>query len=155
LSPDERWLLAQALVLLPLTFAGVYTLGVSRWQRVLARVMLRRGDSGFDAHLPGKSSTVLSDSQATAQRARLIARLVKTAAQHGLYHATCLPQSLVLWTLLSRNGVDSQIRFGARKEEGQLQAHAWVECFGIALNEEGDVHQRFPPLEELTASTIN
>jgi|SRR6266404_6365388 len=151
LSAAERWMLAQTLVLLPLTQGGVYSLGVSRWQAVLARLALRRRNSGPDAHLAPKRSSedsiALAGEEATNQRARAIARLVKIAAHHGLYRARCLPQSLVLWSLLRQNGIESEIRFGIRKEEGQLHAHAWVECLGIALNEDRDVTLDFVLLE--------
>ena len=159
LSADERWLLAQMLVLLSLTLAGIYMLGISRWQTVLARLTGRRRKSGSDAHSVNgslsKVSISLRDEDATSQRARAIARLMRIAASHGLYRASCLHQSLVLWSLLRRNGIASEIRFGARKEEGELEAHAWVECHGIALNEEGDLRRRFAPFEKLVATTIN
>ena len=77
------------------------------------------------------------------QNARATMRMVRAAAWHGPYHATCLPQSITLWWLLLRQGIESDLRFGARKEEGQLEAHAWVEFKGLPLNETERVRQRF------------
>lgn len=140
LSGEQRWLLAQALLLLPLTFCGVHILSVSRWQRLLIRLAKLRKPSGPDLNS-------LRDEKATIQHAREVARIVDIAARRGVYQANCLQQALVLKFLLRRDCIDSEICFGARKEEGQLQAHAWVKCRGIALNEERDVSQYFSPFE--------
>lgn len=140
LSAQERWLLAQALVLLPLTVAAVRAFGVRRWQRVLAK-LTRFKKSSYPTY------------QTSRQRAPAIARIVRIAAQHGFHNANCLPQSLVLWSLLRSNGMESEIRFGARKGERELEGHAWVECFGVALNEEGNVNQRFSRFEGIAFPT--
>lgn len=157
LSWHERRLLAQALVLLPLTFFGVYAVGVKRWQRVLNRLSPFREVSGPNSNVPrkpnpgGRHSTKHSiaprNDHAASERARAIARMVRIAAEHGVYRANCLQQSLVLSCLLRSESIESEIRFGARKEGSQLQAHAWVECFGVAINEEDDGCQRFFPFE--------
>jgi hypothetical protein len=151
LSADERWLLAQALVLLPLTFAGVYALGVGRSQRLLTRVA-RCGKRCYGNSLvsemgSGKESKVFRGDEASAERASVIARIVQNAAYHGLYRVNCLPQALVVQFLLMRNDIESKVRFGARKEDGRLLAHAWVECQGIALNEAKDACKPFLPLD--------
>ena len=135
LSADQRWLLAQALVLLPLTLLGVYAVGVKRWQRALDRLFAGRRST--------KHSVAIGNDEAASERARLIARMVRIAAEYGIYRANCLQQSLVLWWLLRRESIESEIRFGARKEESQLQAHAWVVVGGRALNEDNGVHQTF------------
>ena len=130
-------------MLLPLTFWGVYALGVSRWQRFLTRL------ASF-----GTASNRNSLRDVAASEVSEVARAVKIAAERGLFQANCLQQTLVLWCLLRRNHIESEIRFGARKQEGQVQAHAWVEVGGVALNEDDGVHERFSPLDELAASKI-
>ena len=138
LSANERSLLTQALILLPLTFCGVYALGVSRWCRFLGQL------ASLPIALNRNSSH--ADTEAIAE-AQAIARIVKIAAEQGIYQAKCLQQTLVLWCLLRRNHIESDIRFGARKAGGELQAHAWVEVSGIALNEDSDVCVHFSPLK--------
>ncbi len=96
---------------------------------------------------PRRSSPPLT----TGLSPQTTARLVRIAAEHGLYRAKCLEQSLVLRRLLQRQGIDARIVFGARKEEEQMQAHAWVEVNGVALSEDNGVHQDFSPLDELFA----
>ena len=136
--------------MLPVTALSIKLLGVQRWQHAL-RLTQNVGSSSVGNSL--NAGPAIFSSELTTQEPRQIARLVKAAANHGLYRANCLEQSLVLWWLLKRNGVESKIRFGARKEEEQLQAHAWVECLGIALNEDRGVDQRYAPFAVVTGSS--
>ena len=147
LSANERRLLAQALVLLPLTFCGVYALGVSRWQRFLMRLASFGTTSNRSSNRTSAlRSHLISEDARASEQAKAIARAVKIAAERGLFHANCLQETLVLWCLLRRNHIESEIRFGARKHEGRVQAHAWVELNGVALNEASDVCLHFSPL---------
>jgi len=131
LSRDERQLLAQAGMLLPLTLAGVRAFGVGRWQSVLAKL----------AKIGKKHPARSYAGEAISSKAAQIATMVNVAAQHGIFRVHCLERSLVLWSLLARNGVESEVRYGARKENGQIQGHAWVEIDGVVLND--DEHQDF------------
>jgi len=80
--------------------------------------------------------------------AKVIARMVAVAAGHGIYRSNCLKQSLVLWWLLGRRGIHSEIKIGINRDGAEpLEAHAWVECGGQALNETEDVQQRFSAFE--------
>lgn len=54
---------------------------------------------------------------------------------------------MVLWFILRRRGVAAEMRFGARKAAARLEAHAWVECMNVALNEEQGEHLHFLPFE--------
>ena len=122
-------------------------LGVSRWHRFLAQLASLGTTSGSKTIRALASERTLAISDATAiEQAIAIARIVKIAAEKGTYQARCLQQTLVLWCLLRRNNLESEIRFGARKQAGELQAHAWVEVGGVALNEESDVCMHFSPL---------
>ena len=57
------------------------------------------------------------------------------AARHHLYPMTCLRRSLALQWLLSRQGLDTVLQFGVRREQGNLQAHAWLEYQGQVIGE--------------------
>lgn len=133
LTRSERRWLAKALLLLPLTALGLRLVGFKRCQTALARL----------APVNGAHPTERADS--LMRQARAAARMVSVAARYGPYRATCLRQSLTLWWLLRRQGIASDLCFGARKEAGRVEAHAWVELQGVALNEAQDVHQRFAP----------
>lgn len=129
LSWRQRWILVQSLALLPFMALGMRLLGFKRSQKLLSSfVTAARPTIEVHAAIP---------------QARSIAKLVGAAARNGLYRASCLPQSLTLWWLLRRRGIESQLRIGVRKVAGELEAHAWVECQGQVLNDGADVHQRF------------
>jgi hypothetical protein len=131
LSPAERRLLAQALVLLPLTALALWLVGFRRWQAALARWAPLGTPPGGDE----------------VERGRAAARLVDAAARRGVYRATCLPRSLVLWCLLRRRGIDADLRIGVRKEAGEFQAHAWVEYRGAVLNDAAAVPEQYASFE--------
>jgi hypothetical protein len=146
LSRDEKLLLLQALIALPLTKAALPLVGLKRWQKTLSSICRKNqpGDvsspaSFFVPHL----NVPLRAQGNELQRARAVARIVKAASSHGPVTGNCLQQSVVLWWLLRRNAIASEIMFGARREDGEFQAHAWVECFGRPLNEATDVHNDY------------
>jgi hypothetical protein len=39
--------------------------------------------------------------------------------------------------------VESQLRIGVRLNQGRLDAHAWVECEGVPVNDRPDVGAQF------------
>jgi Transglutaminase-like superfamily len=53
---------------------------------------------------------------------------------------------VLLW-LLNRRGIPARLRIGVRKEEGELEAHAWIESGGVVLNDTADVSERYRPFE--------
>ena len=58
----------------------------------------------------------------------------------------CLPRTVVLWTLLRRLGIDSDLRIGVRGDtHAEFQAHAWLEWNGEVLNDAGDVARQYLP----------
>jgi hypothetical protein len=131
LPPADRWLLAQALALLPLTALALRVVGFNRWQTALARLA------------PVQGGATAGDEADILRRARAATRLVEAAARHGPFRAACLPRSLALWWLLRRRGIDTDLRIGVRKEAGRFEAHAWVELWGLVLNDTTDVRHRF------------
>jgi hypothetical protein len=136
LSWSERALFLQALWLLPLTALAVRCVGFKRWHSILASLVPPE-------ETPAKKcldSSQLPEAKATA-------RLMRAAAQHGLYPANCLEQSLALWWLLRRRGIESHLRIGVRKAARQLEGHAWVEVAGAALDEPQDSQRAYVPFE--------
>jgi hypothetical protein len=133
LPPGDRWLLFQAVLLLPVVHIALLLLGYSRLRRVLEKL----------APLRASQESV---SEARRQSAREIARIVSIAAQHGFYKATCLRRSLLVWWLLRRQGIESQLDFGVRMVDGKLEAHAWVEYNGMVVNDSENVRQDFQTL---------
>lgn len=73
----------------------------------------------------------------------LTVSMVHAAVRHGFGHPSCLEESLVLWYLLGRQGIDSALRIGIRKDGGNFGAHSWVEREGVALNQPDAQHQHY------------
>ena len=128
LSIGERLTFLQALFLLPL--AGLL-LRFGRYQSVL---------SALQKVTPLKERRSKVDPMREARRT---AELVNAAAWRSLYDATCLRRSLVLWWMLRRRSIDSQLRIGARMEGDNFAAHAWVEYENTVLNDSPDVGTRY------------
>ena len=140
LSTSEKWMLVQALLLLPLC-AVVLRLGGVR------RLVPASGESFPTAFSP--------DQGIAMQQARATARMVSLAARYGPYRATCLKQSMVTLWLLWHQGIPCHVRIGVRRESNPFQAHAWVEYQGEALNEGSDIHERFVPFDRIVPREVN
>jgi Transglutaminase-like superfamily len=135
LSLAEAVILAQAAVLLPAVRVAFQFVTIAHLQRLSDHIDRSSSVNG----LPPEAA----------------ARLVRIAAERGLYRAKCLERSLVLRWILGRQGVDARIIFGARKAEEEMQAHAWVEVDGVSLDEDHDSPRQFSPFEKQAASGIN
>ena len=84
-------------------------------------------------------------------RGRRLAELVGLAARFHLHPVRCMTRSLTLQFLLTRRGLDAELRIGVRKDADRLRAHAWLELAGEPLGEPADVDQLFPPLVSLSS----
>lgn len=116
---------------MPLFWLGLRVMGLPRFQALLQRRPLTRNRA-----MP------LADIQA-------LGALVNIAARHTLGPRTCLTRSLLLGWLLQRRGVASELRIGVRLTQGELAAHAWVECQGIPVNDRPDVGVQFASFGDL------
>jgi hypothetical protein len=132
LAHCERRLLVRLALLLPLIGLALHLLGYRTTYDQLARLSK-----------PSKGRCSTASVGPPAETARHLARLVRIAANHGPYRATCLRQALALWWMLRRRGIAAELHIGVRKEEDRLQAHAWVEHQGLALNETQSVNSRY------------
>jgi len=74
--------------------------------------------------------------------------MVLAAARRSLVGVSCLERSLVLWWLLGRQGIASQLRIGVRTDNQKFAAHAWVECQGLALGEPEAPHLHYAAFSE-------
>jgi hypothetical protein len=135
LSSREKWLLVASLVALPLNGLALNVLGLNRWRGLLS--LLSPVNQGGARALP---ESLLDQSHQTA-------RVVGIASSRGPYRGNCLQRSLTIWWLLRRQKIESDIRFGARREDGKFEAHAWVEFRGFVLNEDPGIHHGFTAFE--------
>ena len=132
LSWSERAVVIETLLLLPLVLVAQKLLGFDRCRAILERLGTRVGSSRRGA------SDVLTEARATS-------RLFDRGARHCPCRTSCTHRSLVLWWLLRRRGITSQLWIGVQKEANRFQAHAWVECLGHVLNDPDRLHCQFAP----------
>ena len=125
-------LLGQAFLLLPLVTLSLHFQGLKTTQQRLSALSLR------DPSLPPQDS--LSQIQITV-------KVVAIASKYSKIWSNCLRKSLVLWFLLRRQGIASDIRIGVQFENKSFKAHAWVEANGLILNDSQDVVFRYAPFQ--------
>jgi hypothetical protein len=137
LEPRARGLFLRAAVLLPFISLSLRLRG------------FRATQSSLQKHLPRAQTAISYQSNGEqAERTALTARMVRSAAHRTWGSAACLQQSLALWWLLGRQGIASSVRIGTRKTEEKFEAHAWVECEGVALNEPEESHKHYAAFRE-------
>jgi hypothetical protein len=108
--------------------AALLLLGFGRTHRLVMRL-----SSGKPAAVAGSFPIV----SATADR-------VAMAAAFFPGRALCLEQSLSLYLLLRRMGIQADLRFGVQAYP--FAAHAWVEHGGEAVNESAELIRHFAAL---------
>lgn len=121
--------------MLAATSVALRLVGFRRWQGVLERLA------------PARPASSEVPSQLSLDRASRTARMVLAAERNALDRPNCLKRSLVLWWLLRRQRLAADLRIGARKQSGRLEAHSWVEHCGVVLNDSDDVHEHFAPFD--------
>lgn len=130
----DRWLLIQACLWLPIVAIALSTIGFKPTQRVLTKLSPQ-------LHAIDQPSQSVSSTQ--VDLARQTARSVNRAARYLLPPGSCLRRSLALWFLLKWQGIESKVCIGVRRQNGDFQAHAWVECNGQVANDSPEVNDVF------------
>lgn len=94
----------------------------------------------FSKDLEDKSS--LNEKEVLVFREHL--RLLFKKLRKSRYcFCNCFSTSLLLWFILKKQGLNSEIRIGTRKINNEFKAHAWVEINNIPLNAGLKVRQKF------------
>ena len=134
LSKSDRALVIRAMFLLPIVATSLKTLGLRKTQLWLIR-------NSLGPMVPPKEQA-----RANVRRA---AQMVAVACRLQPLRSSCLPRTIVLWSLLRRRGIATDIRIGARSNsQGEFQAHAWLEWNGEVLNDVADVGNQYLPFNE-------
>lgn len=144
LPAAERCLLLRAVVLLGGIRLGLQLVPLSFLLKLLSH---RSGKNVLVGPMSMAGGPTVYHVEAFLERAHMTAHMVRMGARHIPCRATCLQQSLVLWWLLDRQGIKSDLRVGVRKEANRFEAHAWIELLGLPLNDSDDVRQRFVPFD--------
>jgi len=82
------------------------------------------------------------------RHARYVTRRLQRVAAHLPWRTTCLVRAIAGALLLRRRGVASTIRFGVKREDGKLAAHAWL-LVGDTMVLGGEIAPEFQPLADL------
>ena len=131
LSPLQWWIITVAIFMLPVIALSLKLSGFKKTKIRMSRL------------IPGRKVNILTRDD-DLSRAQLIARAVAIAGNHGLFKANCLKQSLLLWWLLVRRGILSELKLGTQKSpQESFSAHAWVEYRGNVLIDATDIEDRF------------
>lgn len=127
--PDRQRLALMMLMGLPSVALSLRMVGYVKTRGRIERISTRR-----DTH------------QATSrelENARTLARLASIAGRRGPISAKCLPQSLLIYCLLRREGLNPELKIGVRKQGNVMDAHAWVELDGQSLDPTEITHLPF------------
>lgn len=133
LTGSDRSIVLRTAFLLVATWLALRVAGFRRWHNFL---------NGVSPHSAGIASP-----EAALAQALHVTRLSSSCAHHFFLWTNCLERAMVLQFLLRRRGLPAELRFGARKQAARLEAHAWVACFGVPLNEDQGEHRHFLPFE--------
>lgn len=131
LSLQDWWILTQAWFALLFFDLGLRVVGFRKLHTRVSNIGNR-----IAVEMPEEKAI-------TIQRTR---KLLDIASRNHLYSMTCLRRSLALMWMLARSGIRTELRFGARKENGVLSAHAWLEHNGMPIGEPEVVTERFTTL---------
>lgn len=132
-SKSDRALLVQAMLLLPVVATSLKTVG------------LRRTQSWLEKKAFASMGSATEQTRANVRRA---AQMVTAACRHYPLRSSCLPRTIVLWSLLRRGGIDADVRIGVRCDtQGEYQAHAWLEWNGEVINDAGDIARQYLPFK--------
>ena len=96
---------------------------------------------GLARRLAGKRT--VSSRQRSAAHA--VCHRVTMASVFYPGRALCLEQSLALYVLLRRRGIDAELKLGVQPYP--FNAHAWVELGGQPLNESAETIREFVPMQ--------
>ncbi len=131
LTPLQWWIILVAIFTLPTIALSLKLSGFKQTKKRMSRFV-------------PTSMEDISASKQDLSRAKLITRAVAIAGNHGLFKANCLKQSLLLWWLLARRGITTEIQFGSQvKPEEDFGAHAWVELNGETFIDTPEIRQQF------------
>jgi hypothetical protein len=121
LTPAEQRRLAQAFLIVAGVRIGLSLVPFPRFQALLARLRAQ--------------ANVKSGAGPTTEQ---LARDVRVVSSY-VPRATCLTQALAGQVLLQHFGHRAIVHVGVTKEEGTIQAHAWLESDGKVVIGESEV----------------
>lgn len=109
----------------------------------------RRPKGSLLRPVDGEPST---DAHPDAGNLSRLVTAVDRAANHGVFHPTCLVRAVALERMIDRAGVGpAVVRVGVQRSDEQFLAHAWIELEGRIVGDEPSHVRRFTPLHDFSA----
>jgi hypothetical protein len=78
---------------------------------------------------------------------KLVNPIFKKIRKSKYHLSNCLSSSILLWWILKKQGLDTQIIIGTQKNNGKFKAHAWVEYNYFPLNENKAIRDAYSVFE--------
>lgn len=100
--------------------------------------------------IPKHPKPSTSESTEQIHHIHRIWQLVDIASRNHVLNITCLRRSLVTQKLLAQQAILVEIRFGVKKEDGGIRAHAWLEYKGQTIGETETLSQAYEPLARMS-----
>ncbi|HET7890037.1 MAG TPA: lasso peptide biosynthesis B2 protein [Candidatus Sulfotelmatobacter sp.] len=125
LSSDQKWLLLRAVFILPMTYAGLELLG---FQRLLSCI---------------QHFTRVDQKRRVLEELSSYPQILSALARRCPLPMKCLGRSVALYWLLRLEGIDATVHIGVRKDQHDIDAHAWVQCGDRIINDSEDVADRY------------
>jgi hypothetical protein len=132
LPNSHKWIFIKISLIVPLVELGIKTIKFKRTLAIL-KLFINRNPHSPENEL------------------KLVGRY--TNYLH-LYHrkfpflGKCLARSLTLWFLLKREGIETELKFGMKKENEKLLAHSWLEYDGKPLITKSEINEGYISFKE-------
>jgi hypothetical protein len=113
LSPRDRWLLIYYVIMLIVVDLGLRFFGFQKMTSILST----------------QASKKMIQQQQTVEEVeevRHTASLVEIVANRGFFRATCLRQALLVYYLLLKKGIKTELRIGISNKTKSFKSHAWI-----------------------------
>ena len=114
---SHKLVMVRAFLILPCLQISLRSLGLNRTRRILTALCRAPNPDPKDGLI----------------RARRIANYTYVVNNRFPFLGECLARSLTIWFQLRRIGIESDLKFGMKKEQSELLAHAWIEYKGESL----------------------
>ena len=136
LSWADRWYAIKSIFLLQSMALALRVLGFRRVYNRLNQAAASQVNQEASADSPNLREAIR------------IGRLVGIANRrfHSL-QVPCLPESLTVWWLLQKRTIPAILRLGVRKQDGSLDAHAWVEYSDQVISGDPSLPAAFVPVD--------
>jgi hypothetical protein len=96
----------------------------------------------------------LSNKSEIRQLKKVVNPIFKKIRKSKYNWSNCFSTSILLWCILKKQGLETSIIIGTKKEKGIFKAHAWVEYDTFPLNENQKIREKYIVFEHNFSNKI-